>query len=292
MATSETPGPRAQRVRLGAELRRLRRLAGLSGREIARRTGISQAQISRMENGDVVPSLPDVRAWVAVLRLSREHTRDLESLAVAALNEYTLIKDWQRAGLAALQQDVREMERTTRVLHNFQAEMVPGLLQTPDYARCVAEIVSPGGDIPAAIAARMERQAILYDPSRSFEFILAESALRWRPANAGVPVLAAQYDRLAVVAGLANVDIGILPSGVPMESTLSPSFVLYDVRDEGYPPFAAVELPHKYERAWEPTAVEAYRDTLSALRRPALYGPEAVAFINHLRNQVTEDPHE
>jgi transcriptional regulator with XRE-family HTH domain len=286
MATPETPGPRAQRVKLGAELRRLRTLAGLSGREVARRTGISQAQVSRMENGEVVPSLPEVRGWIAALRLPREHTRGLEGMAEAALNEVTLIKDRLRAGLPAFQADVRSLESTTRVLLNYQPYMVPGLMQTPDYMRCVFGYANPADDIASAIAVRVARQAILHEPSRSFEFIITESALRWTPVSATAPVLSAQYDRLAVLAGLANVEIGIIPSGVPMTTSQPPGFVVYDERDEGEQPFVIIELPHAAIYASDTADIDVYRDKLSALRRSARYGPEAVAFIRDISSTI------
>jgi transcriptional regulator with XRE-family HTH domain len=290
MATEETPGPRAQRVRLGAELRRLRALAGMSGRELARRSRISQPQISRMERGEIPPSLPEVQRLIAALGLPKEHTRGLTRMAEDALNEYTLLKDWRRAGLAALQADIRTQELATRVLRDYSPYVIPGLLQTPDYARCLHELFSPSGGTAAAfIAGRLERQAILHDPSRRFEFIMTESALRWRPVNAAPPVLSAQYDRLTVIAALANVEIGIIPAGVPMHTWPTAEFIIYDERDEGYPPFVVIELPHEYRRAFEPADVALYRDKLAALRQSALSGAEAVDFISHQRNQVMED---
>lgn len=292
MATSEAPGPRAQRAKLGAELRRLRALAGLSGREVARRTGISQAQVSRMENGEVIPSLPQVRSWVAALRLPKEQTRGLEGMAEAALNEVIRIRERVGEGLENVQQDTRQLESTTLVLRNYQPYMIPGLLQVPDYARCIFEFLDPSADIALAIARRMERQAILYDPSRSFEFLLTESALRWHPASATAPVLAAQLDRLTVLAGLANVELGILPSGVPMTTAPSCGFVIYDQRTEGGQPFVNIELPHAQILVSDTADIEVYRDKLAIYRQSALYGAEAASFINNQQistNQAKED---
>src|SRR5439155_5602813 len=114
-------------------------------------------------------------------------------------------------GLAALQQDVRELEASVRTILNFPPLIVPGLMQVPEYARRIFAAGDPEGrlDVAAAIAARMDRQIVLYEESRRFEFVVAEAALRWRVAP--VSVMLAQIDRVMAVAGLGAVTLGVLP---------------------------------------------------------------------------------
>jgi hypothetical protein len=240
-----------------------------------------------MENGEVVPSLPEVRSWIAALQLPREQTQGLHAMAEAALNEAIRIKERISEGLSEVQADTRQLESSTLILRNYQPYMIPGLLQVPDYARCIFEFLDPSADIASAIARRMERQAILHDPARRFEFILTESALRWTPSSATARVMAAQYDRLTVVAGLANVEIGILPSGVPMTTALSSGFVIYDERAGGHQPFVNVELPHAQILVSDAADVDVYRGKLAVYRQHALYGQEAVAFISQQREIST-----
>src|SRR5258708_32913195 len=66
-------------------------------------------------------------------------------------------------------------------------------------------------DIPAAVAARMHRQAVLYDVTKQFDYVLPERALRWRPAD-DAGAMRAQADRLLSLATLPNVRIAVLPS--------------------------------------------------------------------------------
>jgi len=278
---TEPAQPRTQRIRLGAELRRLRLLSGLSGRELAKRTGISQASISRMENGQVVPSLPEVTAWADAVQAPGDARARLAAMTETALNEVTTFRERLRAGLTAIQQDVRALEATCRTLRHFQPTLVPGLLQTPDYARHVLELADtdPNADIHAAVAARLERQAILYDSRRTSEFIITEAALRWLPAAAPAGMLAAQLDRLAAVAELPHIALGVIPLSAPMKAIPRCAFVLHEDCDAGHQPFVIAEVPHAAIYATDPDDVEVYRELLAALRQSAVSGAEAVSVI-------------
>ena len=282
--TDQPDEPRVQRQRLGAELRRLRTLAGLSGREVGRRAGISHPNVSRIENGTKVPSLPEVKAWARAVGLPGEDLARLTGMTESALNEVTTYRDRLRAGLPAMQQDVRELEATTRVLRNFSPVVIPGLLQTAAYARQVFEksFLDPRDDLDDAVAGRLARQSIIADPSRHFEWITTETALKWRPAGIEPGVLAEQYDRIQVVAGLANVTLGVIPDGAPMTTVPWCGFVLYDVRDPGYEPFVIVENAHAAVYVNDPEDIDFYRRHLEAIRQSALSGADAVAFIREL----------
>jgi transcriptional regulator with XRE-family HTH domain len=284
---TEHPEPRGQRLRLGAELRRLRTLAGLSGREVGRQTGISHPNVSRIENGQIVPSLPQVRAWASAAGLTPGELARLTAMTEAALNEVTTYRERLRAGLPAMQHDVRELEATTVLLRNFSPAAVPGLLQTARYARHVLSMTPdvPSDQIPGAVTARLERQSRLADPSRWFEFILTDAALRWTPAGAEPRMRAEQFDRIVAVAGLTNVSVGVVRPGTPISVVPWCGFVLYDERDPGYPPFVIVETPHAAIYASDPADIEIYRHQLAALRQQALFGNDALAAIRAIAQE-------
>jgi hypothetical protein len=119
------------------------------------------------------------------------------------------------------------------MLSTFQTSVVPGMLQTAEYARRVFSLL-PGtlaeSDIPAAVAGRLNRQLALYETDRTFSFLITEAALRWRPGPAGL--MAAQLDRIASVSTLDNVSAGVIPLGVPAVAMLTHMFVIYDGWDE------------------------------------------------------------
>src|ERR1051326_528746 len=85
---------REQAQRLAGELRRLRDLSGLSGRELARRMGTSQSKGSRIESGTTAPSLPEVTAWASAIGVSTEVHDSLVVLAEAASTE---VQSWRDA---------------------------------------------------------------------------------------------------------------------------------------------------------------------------------------------------
>ena len=178
MSEGQARGPQTHRARLGEELRRFRVLAGLSGSQMAQAVGVSQSTISRIERGDSVPSAVEVNAWADAARLGEERRMLVLSLAEAAVNEVITHADRLTGGLAFVQDSVHELEQTARTLRHFQPGIIPGLLQTGEYARRILTFADPSADIGQAIAARMARQRLLYEPDRSFEFLLTEAALR------------------------------------------------------------------------------------------------------------------
>lgn len=291
MTDQESTRPSIQGRRLGAELRRLRRLAGLSGREIARRVGIGQATVSRIENAQAAPSLPEVTAWAEAVGASEQALAALVALTEAALNEVDSWRTWMRSGLAAMQADVLTLEASTRTIRNFQPSLVPGLLQTAEYARQVFALVDLLGDSDhaAAVAARLQRQQALYDESRQFEFIITEGVLR---RGFVVPaVLVAQLDRIANVATLANVSIAVLPDHAELKAIPWCGFDMYEDREDDQPAFVTVELPHGGLTISDPADVAIYREQLGLLREAAVTGEAAVKLLTRIAADVRAAEH-
>jgi transcriptional regulator with XRE-family HTH domain len=276
------PEPRrAHRAALGGELRRLRVLAGIGGREMAGHLGVSQSKVSRIETGHFAPSLREVRAWARAADAVPADLDRLDWLAEQALNEVIPFRQWRdESGVSGMQGEIRSLELSARQIAAFQPCFVPGLLQTAEYARRVLGTLGIDvADLDAAAAERIDRQAILHDRARRFEFILTDAALRWRSGPADM--LPAQAARIASLATLGNVAIGVIPAGADMHAAPTCAFVLYEERDDGESPLAAVETPHaRLEITGE---VQAYRDELGLLRRSALFGADAIAYIGRVQ---------
>jgi len=183
-------------------------------------------------------------------------------------------------GLPALQDEIRELEATARTLGNFQPGIIPGLLQTEDYARRVLHLADPAADLDAAVTRRLARQAILLERERSFEFLLTEAALHYRPGPRDVH--AAQLDHLADVADLKAITLGIIPADAEMRAITRCGFIIYEDRVGDLPPFAIVETRHMSAYANDPADVEIYRRELAAFRQSAVYSDEALAIIRRI----------
>ena len=205
MTGGQAREPRPQRARLGQELQRLRLLAGLSQEQAANALDVTQAKISRVERGLSTLTLTQVAAWADMAGAGEERRSLVVYLAEAVVNEViTHAERFEGWGLAAEQQIVQAEEQTARTLRHFQPGFVPGLLQTAEYARRILTLADPSADIPQALAARLARQQVLYEPGRNLEFLLTEAALRYRPGPGDV--LSAQLGHLASVATLETVE--------------------------------------------------------------------------------------
>jgi transcriptional regulator with XRE-family HTH domain len=86
----------------------------------------------------------------------------------------------------------------------------------------------PVRDVARAVQARMDRQAVLDDTSRSFWFLMTEQAVKWQ--RAGTRAMAAQCAHMAEVNRKPNVEIGIVQQGVQVPGTPMNIFVVYDDR--------------------------------------------------------------
>lgn len=279
-----TPGPLR---RLGLALRGLRLDAGLTGQQLAERTGLSQSTVSRIELGQTMPSMADIAAWGQAASVTAGQLAEIRALAEVAAVETISWRRAARRGLPSLQRDVQDLEATAATLLNFQPVIVPGLLQTAGYARQVVLSGYPGGrpDIGAAVASRMERQAILYDDTKHFEFVIAEAALRWRIGPP--PMILAQLDRIASLATLPNVVIGIIPQVAQVAAWHIHGFAILDDTEDGSA-IVRVETLTTGLSISEPEAVERYHQAFALLREAAATGDQARHLIADLLAELRQ----
>lgn len=270
--------------RLGLALRGLRLDTGLTGQQLAERVGLSQSTVSRIELGQAVPSVDDVEQWVAATGAPDEQRAELLALAQAVVVETIAWRRVVRRGLPELQQDVRELEATAGTIRNFQPTVVPGLLQTADYARRLIASGYPGGrqDIATAVAARMDRQTILYDESKRLEFLIAEVALRWR---LGPPaMMRAQVDRIVNTMTLPHLTMGIIPQTAEVTAWHIHGFAILDDRKDG--PVVRVETLTTGLSITDPSDVGRYRQAFHLLREAAVFEGQAQALLRTMIAEV------
>jgi len=184
-----------------------------------------------LETGQQTAANADLEAW------TRETGRPeaLAELKVRLRGLKTTYRSWRRhlaAGHRAMQELNVAQERQAERIRLFEPAIIPGLFQTPEYARSVLMDVSERHgtpcDIEAGVRARMRRQVVLYEPGNSIEAVIWEAALyvaRCAPSD-----MAAQLDRLSELAGLETVRFGVIPLGKRLH--LSPKHGFWII-DEG-----------------------------------------------------------
>jgi transcriptional regulator with XRE-family HTH domain len=268
-----------QRRRLANELRRLRGLADLSGRELASRIGVDQSTISRIERSEQRISLAQVLAWCKATDAPEEHQAELLTLA-----EEILVgpRSWEAAsetGSTDFQPDTSDLEARTSVLSNYQPAAVPGLLQTAAYARRLFSS-GPAGilpDLAERVMGRMERQRILYDETKRFRFVIPEAVLRWPYGPPNDPAVLdehrEQLARIEWAIDRPNVEVGILPLG-PVAAWRLAGFVIFDDVEGGESQVHLEWLTRPYN-IFEPDQVEMCRQAFSNLLDASAKGEEA-----------------
>ena len=193
---------------------------------------MSQAKVSKIENGRVLPSALDVERILRALDvpLGEEEAARLLELTRVANTDYQGFRTALQRGLGQTQRELASIETSASTIRYFLPCMITGLLQTPDYARQTLShtLVNRGASWEEALARRLERQTVLYDEGKRFVFVLTEAALRWplcRPE-----AMAVQMDRIASLSALPSVDIRIVPADPPVPSGPLNGFTVYDDR--------------------------------------------------------------
>ncbi|WP_437051456.1 helix-turn-helix domain-containing protein [Streptomyces sp. enrichment culture] len=259
---------RRERMRvLGTRLRALRADAGLTGAALAQQAGVGQPTVSKVENGRMVPSLDVLDRLSRALGLDESTTGEVRELlaAVEAVVETGSGSEGDvSAGLV-----VDEAVRGARLVRSFQCVVLPAMLQSAEYARHVF-LTSPGLDAEAvgrAVAARVERQSLLYEPGRESVFVLTEAVLRTWP---GTPsLMLAQLDRLLTIESLGTVRLGVIPWRRPVPVLPRHGFTLCDRRS------VVVEAFPSERISTEADDFARYEDMFSRFEGAAVFGGEA-----------------
>lgn len=284
----------AARRQLASRLRQLRRIADISGEELGRRAGWGQSTTSRLEKGETMPQSSQVEAWVAAVGAGPEVLIELEDLLATAR---TSVTSWDRqlaVGRGRRQQRIREFEASVSTIRTFQPTIVPGLLQLPEYMKQVFRFLTQGPaltdeDLASAIQARVERQAILYNPSQRLNFILAEAALWWRPVPVEVQV--AQVERVAAATTLSNVTLGVIPAHAQVSASYFHGFTVLGDPDRDEDPAAVVETLTRELWLRDERDVRIYLDEFAKLASDAVYGEDARAVLRRAAADLRETSH-
>jgi transcriptional regulator with XRE-family HTH domain len=257
---SSSPSPTVRRKRLGIELRRLREQAGLTCEEVGQRLDCSGTRISRIETGRISVRPGDVRELLEIYGVVGTEADSLVQLAREARQKgwwHTygrVLPNWFEAYVG--------LEAATVRFRDFQSMVVPGLLQTEDYARAVLRAApNPGSteDIDRQVALRMERQAILDQASPpDLWVVLSESIIRVQVG--GPSVMRAQLRRLIDVAERSNVTLQVLPFTTAAHVQPISPFTILEFPDSADP--TVVYLEHLTGSLFLETAEEIRRYTV------------------------------
>ncbi|MEU9640956.1 helix-turn-helix transcriptional regulator [Streptomyces sp. NPDC048188] len=272
------------REALGARLRELRLSAAggrLTGPQLAARLGWPHSKIYKLEGGRQTATSDDLRAWAEAVG----HPGTAEELLAQLRGFESHIRSWRRqlaAGHRPVQDTWNQAVDRARVIHVFEEAVVPGMLQTADYARHIfqryADLYGSKRDTEAAVRSRMERQAWLYQGGRRLHALVWEAALHALVCPPAV--LVAQLDRLAGVVGMDTVELGVIPLASSLRVPAANGFWVLDRR--------LVIAEDWHAELWldDAETVGSYLRVWETLRESAVYGADAQNVIGRARRAL------
>ena len=234
---------------------------------------MSQSKVSRIETGRLLPSVVDVDRMLHALGVDPATCAELLALARVANAEYQDVRASVRRGLHHRQRELSALEADASEMYHFLPALITGLLQIPEYMRAAINTpVAPAISDPSlAIVLKLERQGILHDKSKHFEFLLTESAVRWQLCNP--PIMALQIDRLVSLSWLPNVRLGVVPLTARLGDGAYHTFVTYDER------LVTIELFTGQLVLRDPKDVAHYRSLFAFFGKHALWDDAARRFL-------------
>ena len=242
------------------------------------------SKVSKIENGRQTPTDDDIRSWTQATNAAHETEALLASLHTLEVQH----AEWRRvlrAGLAGHQLELSEQAARTTLYRSFEPAVVPGLLQTPEFARALFSravlVHKVPNDVNDAVAKRMQRQEMLYRTDKAFHFVITEATLRYRLCSPDI--MLGQLDRLVSLTSLRNVKLGVI--GYETQYVVDPrhGFMIYNadlVRVETYSAELNLRQPHE---------IELYTATFEKLAAVAGYGAAARSIINRAIVDLAQD---
>jgi transcriptional regulator with XRE-family HTH domain len=274
MAVSASSSAQQARQALADRLGEICRDAGLTGLDLAALCGWSRSKSSRIMNARTPPSADDIRAWCRACG-AEDQTEDLVAMLRTAEGMWVGWRRMERAGLRQAQEARLPLYQRTRRFRSYSSWLVPGMIQTQPYTTAALQAIQRRrglvDDVADAVAARMERQRVLYEGDRRFAFLVEESVLR--SGIGGAEVMRGQLGHLISIASLPNVSLGVVPMQPDRERWPVEGFWIYDTAQVN------VELISGYLTITQPSEVAMYAETFAELAALAVYGAPARALV-------------
>jgi transcriptional regulator with XRE-family HTH domain len=288
MGDTDNPSPAVQRRRLKTELRGARQQAGLTQDQVAAAMEWSLSKVIRIEAGTVGISANDLRALLGLYdEQDPDQVANLLTLARAGRE-----RPWQNVYKDVASQrllEFIEFEAAASITRNFQPLMVPGLLQTREYAQVMLRELNrdlTSENIDSLVQVRMRRQELLdREDAPLLLFIMDEAATRRLVGDRHV--MRRQLDRLTELAARPRITVEVLPFSAGAYPALNGSFVIQEFPDSADADVLYQEGPQGEElRSDDPELIRRYRDIFDELRRLSLGPQGSLSFLNELAKEL------
>lgn len=296
--SSATPGPTADsggaaaaRRQLGRRLRDLREARAITVELAHEHIGRSRPWLWKLETGR---ASIQIKPRVDVRLLCELYGADADTQAgLISLAEATRVKGWYTPFKDLLPPNFDTylgLEEVAQLVSWYEAELVPGLMQTPEYARATITSVEdrPDDEVERRVNLRMRRQQVLTRANPvTLDVIVNEAVLR-RPV-ASTQVMAAQLRHVLNLADLSNVTIRVIPfsAGIHAGVTSGPFEILrFPDGDHEQPPLVYVEGLMGVLWFKEPKEVDKYHTVFTKIKDRALDKNASRELINKAAKEM------
>ncbi|GAA3194790.1 helix-turn-helix transcriptional regulator [Actinocorallia longicatena] len=263
MPASPSSSAQAARQRLAAQLREMRRAAGITGVQFAREAGWADSSLaSAIELGKRTITVEHVRLWCRICGASGGLTTDLLAEQAQVAGMWVTYQQLNRGGLKGAQKSIRQVYEELTLARSYQPKVFSGMVQTEDYTRAAmagvvieqgVDVENPAEDLAAAVAERMDRQTMLNRTDAKWLFLMEEWVLWVRPYPPQVH--REQLRHLLEVMRRPNVVVGIIPMNT-FRRGIHPEEA-FDITDSH---MATVELASGYLSVTRPDEVRMYTE--------------------------------
>lgn len=284
--------PYVRRLRLATEIRALRAGAGQTAAQLAKEIGRSRADISRLETGQVV-NQADVLKILDALGVDGDRWTKIMTIAREASETgwWESFKD-----MGDRQAMFANLEAGATTIREYQQIFIPGLLQTPEYARARTDPAAllapiPTGKPDGIVAGRMMRQRMFRRPDGpTYEAIIDELVIRRLAASPAV-VKKSLYHMTTMVNDDPMITLRVLPVDARIEGYATPrnSFAIYTFADPGDPNVAAIITTTTDLFLTEPTEVAGHEVLFDRLCKSALSQGESLDLITEAAARLSDD---
>jgi transcriptional regulator with XRE-family HTH domain len=288
MTNVNSPNPGVQRRRLRAELRKARQQAELTQEQVASAMDWSLSKVIRIEAGSVGISTNDLKALLRLYKIfDEEQTAGLVALARAGRE-----RSWQSAYRDVVSPrllQLIEYEDAASIIRSFEPLLVPGLLQTEEYARAVlGQFAAPttAERIDAQVEARMRRQELVDRDDPPLMFFVLDEAVTRRMVG-GAAVMRRQVRKLVELAGRPHITIEIVPFGAGVHPGLQGPSVIYEFPDPPDDDVLFLENPlGDVINRDSPEEVLRYRVAFEELRKLSLGRDGSLTYLDDLAKEI------
>jgi transcriptional regulator with XRE-family HTH domain len=277
--------PTVRRRRLGQELRELRDAAGLTIEEVAQRLEVSPAKISRIETGRVGVRPRDVSDLLDQYDIQGTHRDNLLTLTREARQQ-----GWWHSYSDVLSDKIEvwvELETEAKAIRLYEVQLIPGLLQTSEYARAVLRAHYRSEQSPEQIEQRvkfrMARQQLVIEQNNTpIWAVLDEAVLR---RQMGSPeTMQSQYRRLLEFSEEYNITIQVLPFDAGVYSGVPAGFSIMQLAPD--PEVVVIEYRGGILYLERSEEVAAYTHVFDRIRATAKGPEESISYISHIANEL------